>query len=102
MNLLLYLDAKLNAHTRSLIAPSSIQVHISTILDSICPLQPSNHQQLTSTTHQNKHTNSKRHSITTQSLTKPKTRVGNISPEIPKLVGIDHQALKRTRSSPNS
>ncbi|MED6149794.1 hypothetical protein PIB30_066002 [Stylosanthes scabra] len=33
---------------------------------------------------------------------KLKTRVGNVSPEIPKLVGIDHQAPKRTRSSPNS
>ncbi|MED6207485.1 hypothetical protein PIB30_036258 [Stylosanthes scabra] len=33
---------------------------------------------------------------------KLKTKVGNISPEIPKLVGIDHQAPKRTRSSPNS
>ncbi|MED6165480.1 hypothetical protein PIB30_099916 [Stylosanthes scabra] len=33
---------------------------------------------------------------------KLKTRVGNVSPEMPKLVGIDHQAPKRTRSSPNS
>ncbi|MED6166914.1 hypothetical protein PIB30_114034, partial [Stylosanthes scabra] len=33
---------------------------------------------------------------------KLKTRVRNVSPEIPKLVGIDHQAPKRTRSSPNS
>ncbi|MED6146996.1 hypothetical protein PIB30_039954 [Stylosanthes scabra] len=33
---------------------------------------------------------------------KLKTRVGYVSPEIPKLVGIDHQAPKRTRSSPNS
>ncbi|MED6125967.1 hypothetical protein PIB30_073677 [Stylosanthes scabra] len=33
---------------------------------------------------------------------KLKTRVGNVSLEIPKLVGIDHQAPKRTRSSPNS
>ncbi|MED6111224.1 hypothetical protein PIB30_050558 [Stylosanthes scabra] len=32
----------------------------------------------------------------------PITRVGNVSLEIPKLVGIDHQAPKRTRSSPNS
>ncbi|MED6140851.1 hypothetical protein PIB30_097421, partial [Stylosanthes scabra] len=30
------------------------------------------------------------------------TRVENVSPEIPKLVGIDHQAPKRTRSSSNS
>ncbi|MED6127127.1 hypothetical protein PIB30_085165 [Stylosanthes scabra] len=33
---------------------------------------------------------------------KLKTRVGNVSSEIPKLVVIDHQAPKRTRSSPNS
>ncbi|MED6182937.1 hypothetical protein PIB30_033343 [Stylosanthes scabra] len=33
---------------------------------------------------------------------KLKTRVGNVSPEIPKLVGIDYQDPKRTRSSPNS
>ncbi|MED6150665.1 hypothetical protein PIB30_074631 [Stylosanthes scabra] len=33
---------------------------------------------------------------------KLKSRVGNVLPEIPKLVGIDHQAPKRTRSSPNS
>ncbi|MED6133682.1 hypothetical protein PIB30_030443 [Stylosanthes scabra] len=37
-----------------------------------------------------------------ESLTKPRARVGNVSPEIPKLVGIVHQAPKCTRSSPNS
>ncbi|MED6195920.1 hypothetical protein PIB30_042392 [Stylosanthes scabra] len=47
--------------------------------------------------------NNNQYSITTQKpLTKPRTRVGNVSPEIPKLVGIDHQASRCTRSPPNS
>ncbi|MED6140426.1 hypothetical protein PIB30_093115, partial [Stylosanthes scabra] len=42
------------------------------------------------------------HNQSSYNLMKLKTRVGNVSPEIPKLVGIDHQAPKHTRSSPNS
>ncbi|MED6184678.1 hypothetical protein PIB30_049826 [Stylosanthes scabra] len=42
------------------------------------------------------------HNQSSYNLMKLKTRVGNVSPEITKLVGIDHQAPKCTRSSPNS
>ncbi|MED6195922.1 hypothetical protein PIB30_042394 [Stylosanthes scabra] len=47
--------------------------------------------------------NNNQYSITTQKPSpKPRTRVGNVSLEIPKLVGIDHQTSRCTRSPPNS